>query len=162
MLPSASHRLYIPMFFSLDDIWPLYSWTPPLLHSAFRTGFFSTIFSTTFGLSTLKILDAAAACRETHLSFSVPSTELSAARQSKARAGKEPVSLPNTIVANTKTHRDFKYNCCKYKDTFRFQKELLQIQRHTEIPNTNAANAKKHIIYKYNCCKDTTKTTHNQ
>ena len=67
MLPSASHRLHIPMFFSLDDIWPFYSWTLPLLHSAFRTGYFSIIFSTIFGLSTLKILDAAATCRHIYL-----------------------------------------------------------------------------------------------
>ena len=81
---------------------------------------------------------------DTFIFFSgVPSTELAAARQSKARVGKEPVSLPNTIVANTKTHRDFKYNCCKYKETQRFQIELLQIQTHRDTK------------YKRDNCKET-------
>ena len=117
MLPGASHRLYFPNYFSLDDIWHLYSWILPLLHSAFRTGYFSIILPTIFGLSTLKILDAAAACRETHLSFSPACHQLNWRQRDNQRP--EPAKNP-----------------CHY------QIQLLQIQRHTDIPNTIVANAK--------------------
>lgn len=105
--------------------------------------------STIFGLSTLKNLDAAAACRHIYLFLqrAINWTGGSATIKGQSRQRTRVIT---------------KYNCCKYKDTQRFQIELLQIQRHTEIPNTNAANAKKHRTYKYNCCKDTTKNTHNQ
>ena len=50
-----------------------------------------------------------------------------AGRQSKARAGKEPVSLPNTIVANTQVLQILLlqiqvlqiHKCCKYRHTHR-------------------------------------------
>ena len=132
--------LLIDYFFSLDDIWPLYSWTLPLLPSAFRTGYFSIIFSTTFGLSTLKILDAAAACRHIYLFLrcAINWTGGSATIKGQSRQRTRVIT---------------KYNCCKYKDTERFQIQLLQIQRHIEISKRTVANTKTHRNTKYRRCK---------
>ena len=60
-----------------------------------------------------------------------------AGRQSKARAGKEPVSLPNTIVANAQVlqiHKCCKYYCCKYKCCK--YTSVANTDTHTENTNT--------------------------
>ena len=83
---------------------------------------------------------------------SVPSTELAAARQSKARAGKEPVSLPNTIVANTKTHRD----CCKYKDTQKYQIQLLRKSRNNKMHSQSV----QYTLWKHKMARTTKSIQH--
>ena len=140
VLPSASHRLFFLSRWYLASL----LLDPASASQCFSYRIFFYNFFQRYLASLLLRSWMLPRLADTFIFFSgVPSTELAAARQSKARAGKEPVSLPNTIVANTKTHRDFKKNCCKYKDTQKYQIQTLQMQRNTEFTNTIVAKTQQ-------------------